>query len=123
MEKDVARKREDMILGLIWTFTIFLLPGIPELAQWLFVSDKEAHFFFFFWAAIIWTSQERRYGRVAWVLALVGFGIEVVQGSVPGRSMDLEDFLVDFIGIWVGFLFRWAFDLRFQATFRPFHHV
>lgn len=112
---------EDVVQGIVWTLAIFLLPGVPELASFVFISDKEAHFFFFFWALLIWTNIERNYLMVVLVLAVLGLSIEIIQGWLPGRSLDMEDLFVDVIGVGIGILFRIAFDLRYQAKFKPFH--
>lgn len=123
MHNEAVWNRDDVIQLMLWTFAIFLLPGVPEIARLVFVSDKEAHFFFFFWAAIIWTSQEQRYILVGCILAGLGLGIEILQGWMPGRSLDVQDLIVDIIGVCIGFLFRIAFDLRFKSLFHPFQHV
>lgn len=118
---DLEVSREDAVLAILWTFAIFLLPGVPELAHLIFISDKEAHFFFFFWASIIWSSLDQNYVKVGLALMGIGLLIEVVQGWLPNRSMDLQDLIVDIIGLFVGFLFRIATDIRFKAVFKPFH--
>lgn len=123
MENDFQLSQQDKIQGMLWTMAIFLLPGVPDLARMVFVSDKEAHFFFFFWAAIISTNHERNYPKIALLLVGLGLGIEIVQDWMPGRSLDIEDLIVDCIGVGIGFMFRLAFDLRFQAKFKPFNWI
>ena len=118
---DIEVNNEDALIAVLWTLAIFLLPGVPDLAHMVFISDKEAHFFFFFWASIIWSALDRNYLKVALVLVFLGWLIEIVQGWLPGRSLDMEDLMVDTIGMFVGFLFRIAFDMRFKAIFKPFN--
>ena len=118
---DFKVNNEDAFMAVLWTLAIFLLPGVPEFARLVFISDKEAHFFFFFWASIIWSSLDRNYFKLAIALVILGWLIEYVQGWLPGRSLDMEDLMVDTIGMFVGFLFRIAFDIRFKALFKPFN--
>ena len=82
-------------------------PAIPHL-------DKAVHlgeYLLFAWLLVVTLRSaqltEREYGRMAWIYAAsYGLLIELIQGLIPWRSMDLWDAAANAlgaaVGVWVG---------------------
>lgn len=95
----------------IWAAVLFLLselPGMPRGSS-LPVDDKVVHFLLYavLGAALAWGRRMVKGPAPHWVLLAVGWTYGAVdewhQGFVPGRTPDPTDFLVDVLGVMVGY--------------------
>lgn len=88
-----------------WGMVLFILYGtleperyVPDLHIW----DKAEHAIAFF-GLTFWFGglvSRRRYPIVAFLLLLLGGGIEIAQGAMKwGRDEDIMDFVADSVGV------------------------
>jgi VanZ family protein len=103
-----------------WSLIILMLtlaPGkdMPEVSLWDLLFDKAAHSFVFailsFLLVVGFIKQGRfhqlKFEPIRYSLIFsIGYGvlIEIVQGFVPGRSLDWKDMLADASGALIGIL-------------------
>jgi VanZ family protein len=104
----------------IATLCIFLLPGVGQLASLIFISDKEAHFFFFLSVSLFLTSKGISFLKTIYYTGIISILIESLQGLLPFRSFDVEDMFVNFIGASLGLLFRFGFNQLVLALALPY---
>lgn len=104
---------------LLWAIAIFVVSSIPRIGitiARLEGCDKIAHFVEYFilgWALRYW-SRDGRAGFLAGGIAYAAFD-EFHQRYVPGRVMNLGDFVADAAGITLGFLVTNAIYARRAA--------
>ena len=96
-------------LAILWTVAIVvacLVPGneLPEVTLLPFSPDKLVHLAMFLGFGGLWMAVDPRHWlRVAVAGAVLGIGIELVQGALPiGRSADPLDALADLVGLGLG---------------------
>ena len=96
----------------VWTVLIVFLTIAPSEslpAVKIGLNDKVLHFMFFYIYGFlvyggIFTDKHATW-KVLMVLVIVnlfGFGLEILQKSIPGRSYDGFDILFNFIGTLLG---------------------
>lgn len=113
--------RQYRLLGwALATLLVFLLPGVGQLASFIFISDKEAHFFFFLSISLFLTSKGISFRNTLWYVLIISILIESLQGLLPTRSFDFEDMFVNFIGASLGLLFRFGFNQLLLALALPY---
>jgi hypothetical protein len=101
-------ERRRWLPTLMWAITIFIVSSIPRIGitiARLEGCDKIAHFVEYFvlgWALRYW-SRDGRARFLAGGIAYAAFD-EFHQRYVPGRVMNLGDFVADAAGITLGFL-------------------
>ncbi|MFN3589979.1 MAG: VanZ family protein [Spirosomataceae bacterium] len=117
--KNIAKQYR--LLGwAIATLCIFLLPGVGQLASLIFISDKEAHFFFFLSISLFLTSKGISFRYTMYYIVVISIFIESLQGLIPTRSFDFEDMFVNLIGASLGLLFRFGFNQLLLALALPY---
>lgn len=90
-------------LSAVWALLIFRLTTAPQVVvtedTWFQqVMMSGAHFFFFGMQAVfLWRSIANKTSAVL-TASLYGLAIELIQRSVPGRSADPIDWLLDTLG-------------------------
>ncbi|MDA8122608.1 MAG: VanZ family protein [Deltaproteobacteria bacterium] len=104
-----------MALLILWVAFTFLLTSIPnpEIEVPLPYADKIAHFGFYGVMGFLCAMWRRECGSPAMMAALAGAGFVMFVGSVdeihqywiPGRSLDLVDWIADAAGGGIGALF------------------
>ena len=104
----------------IATLCVFLLPGVGQLASLIFISDKEAHFFFFLSISLFLTSKGISFLNTMYYIGIISIFIESLQGLMPSRSFDVQDMFVNFIGASLGLLFRFGFNQLILALALPY---
>ena len=111
----MTRKRLYSTLLVLWVAFTFLLTSIPnpQVDIPLPYVDKIAHFGFYGVMGFLCALWQRESGRRALAAVLVGMAFvslvgavdEVHQHWIPGRSMDLFDWIADTAGGSAGALF------------------
>lgn len=119
-------KKRTTALAVVWTMLILvacLLPGrdIPEVH--VPMADKWVHFAIFGGFSFLWCCTLRKAGPRAGLVVflasvLLGYGVELLQGSgiTQGRSFELYDLLADSIGGLLGLLLFYLLRRRFAAS-------
>mgnify|MGYP006164110093 FL=1 len=105
------------------TLFVFLLPGVGQLASFIFISDKEAHSFFFLSISLFLTSKSVSFRHTLLYVLLISILIETLQGLLPTRSFDFDDMFANFIGCSLGLLFRFGFNQLIVALALPYKLV
>ena len=111
----MPRRRLYFFLLLSWVGLTFLLTSIPnlEVPEGILFWDKGAHFAFYGGTGLLCALWRRESGfpakravlyAVLFVLA-VGAVDEVHQHWIPGRSMELQDWMADILGGGTGAVF------------------
>ena len=89
---------------------------LPDVEKFLFgiPADKLAHFLMFlpfpilanrFWSAVLFAAATFIIG------ALLAYGTEYVQGKLPYRSMDINDFKADALALAISSVFVFIIDV------------
>jgi VanZ family protein len=93
-----------------WAMVLYITVSCLEPARYvpnLHLWDKAEHSLAFF-GMTVWfggLSRRSRYPVVALLMAALGGGIEIAQGTMGlGRDMDVMDFVADSIGITVALI-------------------
>jgi VanZ family protein len=111
-------------LAVLWGCLIFYLSGIPNLASGLphrydFVLRKLAHITVFAILAYLtagsFSSQRKPYLLIV-IVAVVSYALidELHQASVPTRSGNARDVLIDSLGVYFGL---WFYKIKSPAKF------
>ncbi len=108
----MTRRRKYLVLLGIWVGFTFVLTSIPNpnLAIDIPFSDKVAHFGFYAVTGFLCAMWRRHCSASAAMAILAGAGLaalvggidEIHQNWIPGRTMDLFDWLADAAGGGVG---------------------
>lgn len=109
------RRRTYLALLILWVTFTFILTSIPnpKLPIRMLTSDKAAHFVFYGVMGFLCAMWRRESGRGIHAAILSGILFAVLAGAVdevhqywiPGRSMDLFDWIADTAGGATGALF------------------
>lgn len=104
----MSRKRLYLVLLLLWALLTFLLTSLPnaELPVHFRFADKVAHFGFYGMMGVLCGLWRRASGaspgqavlQALLFIAVAGAVDEVHQHWIPGRSMDLTDWVADLLG-------------------------
>lgn len=114
-EAGIGRNRLYLLLLLSWSLLTFLLTSLPnaELPVHFRFADKAVHLGFYLvmgvfcglWRRASGVSTGRAVLQALLFIAVAGAVDEVHQHWIPGRSMELADWLADFLGGGTGGLF------------------
>jgi VanZ family protein len=125
----MARRRMYFMLLAGWVLLTFVLTSIPNprFGPDIPHVDKVAHFGFYGVAGFLCALWRRESGRAPWAavafavafVALLGAVDEIHQYWIPGRSMDLYDWVADLAGGGSGALFSSAAAGRIRFLLSP----
>ena len=121
----IARRRIYLTLLVLWVAFTFLLTSVPnpQVDIPLPYADKIAHFGFYAVMGFLCALWQRESGRKAGASVLAGLIFASLVGAVdethqywiPGRSMDLFDWIADTVGGGAG-----ALSSRLLSAWLPF---
>jgi len=104
----MSRKRLYLVLLLLWASITFLLTSFPnaELPVHFRFADKTAHFGFYgvmgvlcgLWRRACGVSTGQAVLEALLFIAVAGAVDEIHQHWIPGRSMELADWIADCLG-------------------------
>ena len=122
----VIRRRLYLLLLIVWVAFTFLLTSLPnpKIEVPVPFADKAAHFGFYGvmgFLCAVWRRESAIPGRRAVLFALafvavVGAVDEAHQHWIPGRSMDVFDWLADASGGGMGALFTALLPRRLPVS-------
>jgi VanZ family protein len=100
--------------GLGWFMVLFILAStlsparyVPDLHLWDKAEHAIAFFGLTFWFGGLVSRQ--RYPVVAFVMLLLGGGLEIAQGAMNwGRDEDIMDFVADSVGVSIALVLLYA---------------
>lgn len=104
----MSRKRLYLVLLILWTSVTFVLTSLPnpEMPVHFLLADKVAHLGFYgmmgalcgLWRRASGCSARQAVLGTLLFIAVAGAADEIHQQWIPGRSMELLDWIADLLG-------------------------